>query len=38
MFWRSGARIIGEVVADPSKGVYLPQLGLAGHGKHFRRA
>ena len=34
---RRGATIIGEVVADPGKGVYLPRLGLAGHGKHFRR-
>jgi phosphoribosylformylglycinamidine cyclo-ligase len=35
---RAGAAIIGEVVADPDKGVHLPQFNLIGHGKHFRRA
>jgi phosphoribosylformylglycinamidine cyclo-ligase len=30
------ARIIGRVIADQSKGVYLPRERLAGHGKEFR--
>ena len=32
------ARIIGRVIADASKGVYLPRQRLAGHGKRFREA
>jgi len=30
------ARIIGRVIEDDSKGVYLPHEGLTGHGKEFR--
>jgi phosphoribosylaminoimidazole (AIR) synthetase len=30
------ARIIGRVIEDDSKGVYLPRQRLAGHGKEFR--
>jgi phosphoribosylformylglycinamidine cyclo-ligase len=30
------AKIIGRVIADESKGVYLPRQRLAGHGKVFR--
>jgi phosphoribosylformylglycinamidine cyclo-ligase len=30
------ARVIGRVVEDDSKGVYLPQQRLVGHGKEFR--
>jgi phosphoribosylformylglycinamidine cyclo-ligase len=32
------ARVIGEAIDDPGKGVHLPREGLVGHGKHFRRA
>jgi phosphoribosylformylglycinamidine cyclo-ligase len=31
------AQVIGRVIADDSKGVYLPCQRLAGHGKNFRR-
>ena len=31
------AWVIGEVIDDPTKGVYLPRHGLAGHKKHFRQ-
>jgi phosphoribosylformylglycinamidine cyclo-ligase len=34
---RRPARVIGEAVDDPAKGVNLPREGLLGHGKHFRR-
>jgi phosphoribosylformylglycinamidine cyclo-ligase len=30
------ARVIGRVIEDDSKGVYLPRQRLAGHGKEFR--
>jgi phosphoribosylformylglycinamidine cyclo-ligase len=30
------ARVIGHVVEDDGKGVYLPRQGLIGHGKQFR--
>jgi phosphoribosylformylglycinamidine cyclo-ligase len=30
------ARVIGRVIADNGKGVYLPHERLAGHGKAFR--
>ncbi|MBO0737056.1 MAG: phosphoribosylformylglycinamidine cyclo-ligase [Alphaproteobacteria bacterium] len=30
------ARVIGRVIEDDSKGVYLPRQGLAGRGKEFR--
>ena len=33
-----GARIIGRVIEDDSKGVYLPGRRLVGHGKQFRQA
>jgi phosphoribosylformylglycinamidine cyclo-ligase len=29
------AWVVGEVIEDPSKGVYLPRHRLSGHGKHF---
>jgi phosphoribosylformylglycinamidine cyclo-ligase len=35
---RRRARVIGTVVADPSKGVTLTQQRLVGHGKEFRQA
>jgi phosphoribosylformylglycinamidine cyclo-ligase len=31
------AWVIGEVIEDPTKGVYLPRHRLSGHGKHFRQ-
>lgn len=31
------AWVIGKVIDDPSKGVYLPRQGLKGHGKRFRQ-
>jgi phosphoribosylformylglycinamidine cyclo-ligase len=31
------ARVIGRVIEDDSKGVYLPHQGLVGHGKQFRQ-
>jgi phosphoribosylformylglycinamidine cyclo-ligase len=34
---RRRAQVIGRVIADDSKGVYLPGRKLAGHGKRFRR-
>ncbi len=34
---RRRAQVIGRVIADDSKGVYLPDRKLAGHGKQFRR-
>ena len=34
---RRRAQVIGRVIADNSKGVYLPDRKLAGHGKQFRR-
>jgi phosphoribosylformylglycinamidine cyclo-ligase len=33
---RRSARVIGHVVADNGKSVYLPRAGLVGAGKHFR--
>jgi phosphoribosylformylglycinamidine cyclo-ligase len=30
------AWVIGTVIDDPTKGVYLPQQGLSGHKKRFR--
>jgi phosphoribosylformylglycinamidine cyclo-ligase len=30
------ARVIGRIIADDSKGVYLPHQRLVGHGKSFR--
>ena len=30
------ARVIGRVIADDSKGVYLPDQRLIGHGKTFK--
>ena len=30
------AEVIGRVIADQSKGVFLPRERLAGHGKQFR--
>jgi phosphoribosylaminoimidazole (AIR) synthetase len=29
-------KVIGRVIADESKGVYLPRERIAGHGKEFR--
>ena len=34
---RRRAQVIGRVIEDESKGVYLPARQLVGHGKHFRR-
>ena len=34
---RRKAWVIGEVIEDPTKGVYLLRHGLIGHKKHFRK-